>query len=130
MTTLGYGDYVPLTPAGYVVGSMCAVVGIIFTALPIPVIVNNFTLYYSHVKARKKLKDPPVRQNYLPNRAVAMHFQSNDVRFDLDKSKSQPDVYDPKYTLNTHLQSKVKLCTKIITKRHNKFKTREKQKPI
>ncbi len=101
MTTLGYGDIVPLTPLGYVVGSMCAIVGIIFTTLPIPVIVNNFTLFYSHVKARKKLKDQTVRQRYLPNRALAMHYQSNDLRFDLDESKSQSTIYGSANTFNT-----------------------------
>ena len=81
MTTLGYGDYVPSSPIGYIVGALCAISGLIFTALPIPVIVNSFTQFYAHAKARQKLKDYSHKQKYLPNKAIAMHFQSNEVRF-------------------------------------------------
>ena len=56
MTTLGYGDFVPTTTVGYLVGAACAVSGLIFTALPIPIIVNNFALFYSHAKATRQLK--------------------------------------------------------------------------
>ena len=55
MTTLGYGDMVPRNWLGYIVGGACAVTGVLVVALPIPVIVNNFTLYYSHAQARIKL---------------------------------------------------------------------------
>lgn len=55
MTTVGYGDMAPKTPAGKFIGSLCAVCGVLTIALPVPVIVNNFSLYYSHAQARLKL---------------------------------------------------------------------------
>ena len=55
MTTLGYGDAVPISWQGKIVGSLCAVCGVLMIALPVPVIVSNFSLYYSHAKARLKL---------------------------------------------------------------------------
>ncbi|ESO82403.1 hypothetical protein LOTGIDRAFT_170030 [Lottia gigantea] len=55
MTTLGYGDLHPRTALGYIVGAGCALCGLLMLALPVPVIVNNFTLYYSHAQARMKL---------------------------------------------------------------------------
>ena len=47
MTTVGYGDLVPVSSGGYLVAALCAVTGIIVIALPVPVIVNNFSKYYN-----------------------------------------------------------------------------------
>ncbi|KAH9504654.1 hypothetical protein Btru_062515 [Bulinus truncatus] len=52
MTTVGYGDVAPSTPIGYIVGTICAVCGVLFMALTFPVISNNFTLFYEHVRSR------------------------------------------------------------------------------
>ncbi|KAK3577890.1 hypothetical protein CHS0354_014563 [Potamilus streckersoni] len=56
MTTIGYGDIVPKSVAGYIVGGCCAISGILVIALSVPVIVNNFTIYYLHAQARDKLR--------------------------------------------------------------------------
>ena len=55
MTTVGYGDMVPKTYAGMMVGGLCALTGVLTIALPVPVIVANFAMYYSHTQARSKL---------------------------------------------------------------------------
>jgi hypothetical protein len=55
MTTLGYGDIYPMTGLGYVVGVFCAITGVLVIALPVPVIVGNFAMYYNHAQARMKL---------------------------------------------------------------------------
>ena len=53
MTTVGYGDVYPTSPIGYVVGTACSVSGVLMVALTIPVISNNFTLFYTHVRSRR-----------------------------------------------------------------------------
>ncbi|CAD5213030.1 unnamed protein product [Bursaphelenchus okinawaensis] len=55
ITTVGFGDMVPHTYYGMVVGSFCALMGVLTIALPVPVIVSNFAMFYSHAKARSKL---------------------------------------------------------------------------
>lgn len=56
MTTVGYGDVHPTTGLGYAIGGFCAISGVLVIALSVPVIVNNFTVYYTHAQSREKLK--------------------------------------------------------------------------
>ena len=53
MTTVGYGDITPKSSLGYFIGAMCVVAGILVIAFTVPVVVNNFTLYYVLCKSRQ-----------------------------------------------------------------------------
>uniref|UniRef100_A0A915A9I6 BTB domain-containing protein n=1 Tax=Parascaris univalens TaxID=6257 RepID=A0A915A9I6_PARUN len=55
MTTLGYGDMVPATIMGKVVGGVCSLSGVLVIALPVPVIVSNFSrIYHQNQRADKR----------------------------------------------------------------------------
>ena len=47
LTSLGYGDFSPTTLLGKLVGSACAVSGVLVMALPIPIVVDNFGTQFS-----------------------------------------------------------------------------------
>lgn len=64
MTTLGYGDMYPRTWSGMLVGALCALAGVLTIAMPVPVIVNNFGMYYSLAMAKQKL--PRKRKKHIP----------------------------------------------------------------
>ncbi|XP_015419487.1 PREDICTED: potassium voltage-gated channel subfamily C member 3, partial [Myotis davidii] len=64
MTTLGYGDMYPKTWSGMLVGALCALAGVLTIAMPVPVIVNNFGMYYSLAMAKQKL--PKKKNKHIP----------------------------------------------------------------
>ncbi len=47
---------------------MCALIGVLTIALPVPVIVSHFAMFYSHSQARSKL--PKKRRRVLPVETV------------------------------------------------------------
>ncbi|XP_001622346.3 potassium voltage-gated channel subfamily A member 2 [Nematostella vectensis] len=51
ITTIGYGDMIPLTPLGKLLSAACAIFGAITLALPVLTFVSNFNkLYYKNIE--------------------------------------------------------------------------------
>ena len=52
MTTVGYGDKVPVGPWGKLIGAACAITGVLTLAIPVPIITGHFNRFYSHKTGR------------------------------------------------------------------------------
>ena len=63
MTTVGYGDKYTVTPGGYAIGSVCVICGVLVIAFTVPIVVNNFSLYYSHAQTRIKAPNKKKRKD-------------------------------------------------------------------
>jgi len=59
MTTVGYGDHVPMSFLGKVLGGLSAVAGVLTVAMVVPVIDSNFEFYYKrdHLNKAKEEKE-------------------------------------------------------------------------
>lgn len=94
MTTVGYGDMSPSSAAGKVVGAACAVSGVLLIAFTVPVIVNNFTLFYDQVQYGKDTDCLSERHTECPT----IPHQSNDhdsaASKTTDTMKNSPTLWD------------------------------------
>ncbi|CDW53635.1 Shal 1 potassium channel [Trichuris trichiura] len=87
MTTLGYGDMVPSTMVGKVIGGVCSLSGVLVIALPVPVIVSNFSrIYHQNQRADKRRAQKKLRMARIQivkrasGQAIAHKRRTNEAR--------------------------------------------------
>ena len=75
MTTIGYGDKVPMTFVGKLIGGACAISGVLAIALPVPVVVANFERFYKRDRGNNNSNN---NNNNSNNRSNSLGNENND----------------------------------------------------
>jgi len=97
MTTVGYGDMQPTTGLGKLVGTMCAVSGVLVMSLPIPIIVSNFEAFYANTK---KVEASKVRKARLRDEKQA-EYEDRVRELLEDKSETMLNISQNNYALKS-----------------------------
>ena len=92
MTTVGYGDKYTVTIPGYIVGSLCVISGVLVIAFTVPIVVNNFSLYYSHAQTR--IKAPIRRKKERKSKSDKSRHRSNGRRLPEDHVGNSNSSFD------------------------------------
>uniref|UniRef100_A0A8C9REJ5 A-type voltage-gated potassium channel KCND1 n=1 Tax=Scleropages formosus TaxID=113540 RepID=A0A8C9REJ5_SCLFO len=105
MTTLGYGDMVPKTIAGKIFGSICSLSGVLVIALPVPVIVSNFSrIYHQNQRADKrraqKVQCSEEVEQHLSKTASLLESQHHHLLHCLEKTTAHEFVDEQLYEQN------------------------------
>ncbi|GAB0197258.1 potassium voltage-gated channel subfamily S member 1 [Grus japonensis] len=91
MTTVGYGDVVPVTVAGKLAASGCILGGILVVALPITIIFNKFSHFYRKQKALEAAVRNSGKKDPEDVESTSSHDRDSDALSETSLGRGSPD---------------------------------------
>lgn len=100
LTTIGYGDIVPITPVGKIIGSVVALIGVMIVAIPTGIISSSFvqkmdeTNYKKRMNLiRKKLREAYYKR-YVPEMGIRLRRSQISVEaIKMELEMAEQDIY-------------------------------------
>jgi hypothetical protein len=89
MTTVGYGEIVPKTVPGKLIGAMCAIAGVLTIALPVPIVVSHFQFFYQGNQMLKKVSKETLRASYRQMQSEDEEYNTENLTSTLSSASSQ-----------------------------------------
>ncbi|KAF7246518.1 Potassium voltage-gated channel subfamily D member 2 [Varanus komodoensis] len=102
-----YGDMVPKTIAGKIFGSICSLSGVLVIALPVPVIVSNFSrIYHQNQRADKRKAQKNPTSDLVKAVSPKRWLQKLEEADEDDKEEEESIVKaKPSFSCRTHLKT-------------------------
>ncbi|XP_040048175.1 A-type voltage-gated potassium channel KCND3 isoform X2 [Gasterosteus aculeatus] len=116
MTTLGYGDMVPKTIAGKIFGSICSLSGVLVIALPVPVIVSNFSRIYHQNQRADKRRAQKMQKARLARIRISKQGTSNAF---LHSKRNGLFSEAPEFTSSTEEDQRLNKSTSLLESQHH-----------
>lgn len=91
MTTVGYGDVVPVTVAGKLAASGCILGGILVVALPITIIFNKFSHFYRKQKALEAAVRNSEKKDPEDTESCSSHDRDSEALSETSLGRGSPD---------------------------------------
>lgn len=132
MTTVGYGDKYTVTIPGYIIGSLCVISGVLVIAFTVPIVVNNFSLYYSHAQTRIKAPIKRKRKHgHVDARFVSLIRQRGMMKKlkDLEEQQQSNEAFDSLPSTSSKETSEVITDDDDQKQLHKTPRNRKKEKP-